>query len=128
MTRPVLFLLLLLTLSTCNPLILDVPKTEIIEFTVGPGHYVQVGGTDYIRISNAEIESDREIEVYIYPVYLSPPSDEPYWGMLVDVDIYFSDEGGEMLIKDPMPHSYEGKDIRVIITWDEEEEYQNEKG
>lgn len=129
MKKTALLLVLAGVLTACNPLILTVPKTETIEFTVEAGDYVtrNLGDSneDFIRIRNEEIIADREIEVYYHPTTID------YWGLVIDVDIFIYDEGGEMLIRDPRDIFnnliYIGSDIRVIITWYVEEEHQFEE-
>ena len=113
----------LLLLAGCNPLILDVPKSEIIEMVVSSSDYVTINLKDYVRILNDAIQIDRDIDVY-YKSY----EIEGYWGLVIDIDLVISPNGGELLIIDEAPHTYEGLTIRVIIRWFEEEEYQHEGG
>ena len=111
-------------LANCNPLEVMVPKTETVDTDITAASFVQrttaSGSEDFIVIENSEISIDREIEVY-YSDYLL----DDYWGMVIDVDILIAPAGGELLIYDN-DHSYEGKTIRVIITWYEEEEIEIE--
>ena len=112
--RTTLMLLFGFALAACNPLIIMTPKTETITFTVRARDYVSIDGEDHIKVLNDEISIDREIEVYFYPYH------EKYWGMVIDVNILIDDDGGRLFIWDDN-HALEGKKIRLIITWYEEE-------
>ncbi len=124
--KKMLFFLTCVILSfvKCNPIEITVPKTETIDVSITSANYVtrttESGDEDFIQISNSAISIDREIEIYFGPYRV-----EDYWGMVIDVDILIAPGGGELLICDD-DHSYEGKKIRVIITWYEEEEIEFE--
>jgi hypothetical protein len=108
-------------LGSCNPLITMVPKTEeILLDPVASGDYVDIATVDYIKIVNAEIKPDREIEAYYFPSSLGS-----YWGMIIDVEIFIAENGGELLILDDDMTNYLNRTIRLIVTWYEEEEYQH---
>ena len=122
-----LFAACLLLLAGCNPLILDVPKSEIIEMIPDAADYVQLNTIEglkyFIRILNDAIQPDRDIDVLYKPYYI-----DGHWGYVIDLDIVIPPQGGELLILDD-GHIYEGSTtIRVIIRWFEEEEYQHEGG